>query len=104
MSLQTKPSLFSFADVARWEIKDSTSSRLASFRVGVPQKSAAYALTRLGSRSYWRIKTHRRSRSLGCPLLEPFWWGGFTDWFCSGVGFGEPVSQPNSSTEHSPIP
>src|SRR6266436_7720439 len=104
LSLQTRPSLFSFADVARWEIKDSTKSRLASLRVGVPQKSAAYALTSVGSRLYWRIKTHNRSRSLGCPLLEPFELDGFTDWFCTLAGPGEPVTQPNSSTEHSPIP
>ncbi len=48
-------SLFSFADAAIWEIKDSTRSRLAPLRVSVPQKSAAYALTRVGSRLYWRM-------------------------------------------------
>ena len=41
VELADQPSRFSFADADRWEMKDSTNSRLASLRVSVPQKSAA---------------------------------------------------------------
>jgi len=51
-------------------IKDSTNSRLASLRVGVPQKSAAYALTNLGSRLYWRIRRHSWSGQPGLPVAR----------------------------------
>ena len=39
LSLQAKPSRFSFTAVDRREIKDSTSSLLVPLRVEVPQKS-----------------------------------------------------------------
>ncbi len=45
-----------------------------------------------------------RSRNLGCPLLEPFELGGFTAWSSFLAVLGDPVSQPNSSTEQSRIP
>ena len=61
-----------FAECRESVTKDSTKSRLASLRVCVPQKSAAYAFTSAGSRLCWRISRQSWSRSRGWPLLEPF--------------------------------
>src|SRR6266436_571461 len=70
LSRQINMSLFSFAHAAKCETKDWTRSRFASFRDDVPQKSAAYALTRVGSRLCCRISRQSWSRKRGRPLLE----------------------------------
>src|SRR5260370_23234348 len=52
-------SLFSLAHAVRCQMKRCTRSRFASFKDGVPQKSSAYALTRVGSKLHCRISRHR---------------------------------------------
>src|SRR5260370_38643524 len=95
-------SLFSFALAARCAIKDWTRSRFASFKDGVPQKSAAYALTRGGSRLYWRISRQSLSRKRGWPLSEPVL-ARFAEGSRSAPGLGLRDDDPNTSTGQRPI-
>src|SRR6266478_2219343 len=91
--------LSSLAHAAKCEMKDWTKSRFASFKDGVPQKSAAYALTRMGSRLCCRISRQSWSRKRGWPLVDCF-----VEEVPSDSGGRLLESEPSSSTEQRPMP
>ena len=103
--MQTRASLFCFAADARWEIKDSTNSRVAPLRVCVPQKSAAYSLHEIGIEVVLADQKAELIPEAGLAVGRAV--GGGKCPFDGGAAtedLGALENAPNSSTEQRPIP